>query len=301
MSFRHRGWQPRRLKTREALRDLGKSSAVIDRFDQCGADAWVLRTRTAPVRYKVAADYCRNRWCMPCARARGALIAANLHDRMHGRRCKFVTLTIRHSDQPLKEQIDRLYKCFAALRRRKIWADHVHGGAAVLEVHHTGGRNGWHPHLHVLVEAAFVDRRELSATWHSLTRDSFVVDVRQVHNDVHAVRYVTKYLSKPLGSTVVDRRGHLVEAMQAMEGRKLVMTFGTWRDIELTKAPDDDTPWEFVAGLAELLDQASRGDATARRIMQSVEAATGASRGPPPPGFIAPGDVPADMFEFIYA
>ena len=261
----------------------------------------MLRSRTDPPRYKVAADYCRSRWCYPCARARGALIASNLHQQIAGRSIKLITLTIRHSSQALNKQIDHLYKSITKLRLRKIWSDHVHGGAAVLEVHHTGAANGWHPHLHLLAEASYIDRRELAATWHSITRDSFIVDVRSVSDHLKASRYVTKYLSKPFGKGVIDRRGHLAEAMAAMHGRKLVMTWGTWRGLDLTQAPDDETGWDYVAGLSSLMDLASHGDPEARSILRAVQAAETASPRAPPFGAVSPGTVPADLLPYVYA
>lgn len=280
---------------------MDTSAAVLERFDTCGSDAWVLSTKAIPRRYKITANYCRNRWCVPCATARAATIAHNLHHHIHHRRTKLITLTIRHSPEPLKAQIDRLYKAFAALRRRELWKKAVHGGAAVLELHHTGKANGWHPHLHVVAEAGFVDRRELAAAWHGITRDSFVVDVKAVTRSVGAARYVTKYLSKPLAKSVNERHGYLVEAIQAMHGRKQVITFGTWRDFDLTEEPDDDQEWQLVGNLNDVLRNATRGDEYARSVVRALKASIDPGSARPPPGPVDPRNVPADMLVPVYA
>lgn len=300
-TFRHSGWQPLRQRVRAALVDLGTSSGVLERFDNCGSNAWILRTALPPFRYKISADYCKNRWCVPCQTARAALIAHNLHHRIHHRRCKLITLTIRHSSRTLPEQIDHLYKSFSALRRRKIWQDAVSGGAAVLELHHTGKANGWHPHLHIVAEAGFIPQKELAADWHAITRDSFVVDVRAITRTVSAARYVTKYLSKPLAKGIHERHGFLVEAVEALHGRKQVLTFGTWREFSLTETPDDDTEWVMVGELYALIDAGARGDDSARAILRAVKASVDPGSARPPPGPVDPRNVPADMLVNVYA
>lgn len=290
-----------RKRVRAALSETAASARVLERYDNCGSEAWVLRSRTEPARYKVACDCCRNRWCYPCARARGAVLAANLHSLVAGKRVKLITLTIRHSDLPLGEQVAKLYRCFAALRRRKLWTDAVHGGAAVCEIHHTGKVRGWHPHLHILAEAGFLRHRELSAAWHTITGDSYVVDVRAVAADIRAVRYVTKYVSKPAAKGVADDHGLLVEAMRALHNRRLVLTFGAWQGEDLMATPDDGTQWDYVASLGALLDRARNGEVEARRIIHAVEAARDASGARSPPGTVVPGTVPADLLAYVYA
>ena len=39
----------------------------------------------------------------------------------------------------------------------------------------------WHPHLHIFgVLEEWIDVQKLSATWHEITGDSYIVDVRRV-------------------------------------------------------------------------------------------------------------------------
>ena len=60
----------------------------------------------------------------------------------------------------------------------------------------------WHPHLHIFgVLEEWIDVQKLSATWHEITGDSYIVDVRRVKKDkVHgyskAIAEVCKYALK---------------------------------------------------------------------------------------------------------
>lgn len=54
-------------------------------------------------------------------------------------------------------------------------------------------------HIHLIVDSEFIPQRELSQIWHTVTGDSFIVDIRKVNvgRSPKAVAvYITKYLSK---------------------------------------------------------------------------------------------------------
>ena len=39
----------------------------------------------------------------------------------------------------------------------------------------------WHPHIHIFALISdWIDQEELSETWHEITNDSYIVDVRRV-------------------------------------------------------------------------------------------------------------------------
>jgi len=267
IAFRHSGWAPRRRAIRAALVATGAGASRIDAWDRCGLDAWVYRSLRDPDRFRVAASHCHDRFCVPCQHARSALIASNLIDAMAHKDTRLVTLTMRHADTPLIKQIDRLYACFRKLRASKFWRSCVTGGVAVLEVHHTGRPNGWHPHLHVIVEGTFINRDTLAAKWHGITETSYVVHVRKISGSVHVARYVSKYLSKPVASNVVAEPKLLAEAIEAMKGRRYLLSFSSWRNISLLATPDDGDDWVLVGPLLDFVDAARCGDPDARRIV----------------------------------
>ena len=87
-----------------------------------------------------------------------------------------ITLTLRHSDTPLRDQIKRLSQCFNNLKRREWWKSRVKGGVMFTELK-IGRDNKWHVHCHIIAESSYLPNHELSQEWHAVTGDSPVVDV----------------------------------------------------------------------------------------------------------------------------
>lgn len=262
--FRHSGWHRDRRRVYDALVWVNATPSRIERFRECGANAWVVRNEEHPDQYAVVADHCHDRFCRPCARFRGNTIANNVAEFLRNREYRFVTVTIKTTDLTLKEGVDKLYRCFALLRRTKLWTDKVLGGCAVCEVKPKDGGIGWHPHLHAIVEGKYIPLKPLRKLWMQITGDSFIIDVAYGKSPEHAARYVSKYITKPFddGTTRTPHRLH--EAILALTGRRLVTTFGTWRGAKLTQYVPTGT-WIKVCGLGELMvfARAGRPDAIA--------------------------------------
>lgn len=174
---------------------------------------------------------------------RTATVRTNLLAFLDGRESRFLTLTRRHSDRPLSDQLDDLYKCFRRLRQRTLWKERVRGGCAMLELEYNHVSKRWHPHLHVLIEGDYIPQAQLSKTWLDVTGDSHVVDIRKVKNDFGAANYLTKYLTKALPTHILRTVHLLQEAVPALKGRRFLLTFGTWTPAKLTTEPSDDQ-WE---------------------------------------------------------
>lgn len=266
--FRHSSWAIARVKTYNALCRCQVGEKRIDAFVNCGGGAWLYRS-AAGDDLSIKCNKCHDRWCLACARERAGKISNNLLSVMSARTCRFLTLTLRHNTLPLKDQLDRLYRCFNDLRRRKFWKDHVSGGAAFLEVKVSkAGR--WHPHLHLVVEGDYIPQRSLSTEWLAVTGDSSIVDVRSITDDGQAAGYVTKYLTKPASSDVYADAEKLDEMVITLRGRRLCMTFGSWRGIVLEPKDADDVDWQPVASLDTLRSRASSGDADAINLLEAA-------------------------------
>lgn len=202
---------------------------------------------------------------------------------------RFITLTVKHTWTPLNQQLDRLYLLFARLRDGPLWKRHVRGGAAFLEVVWSERSNSWHSHLHCLVHGSYFPREVLSAEWYRVTGDSMVVDIRLVKDKPVIGRYVTKYVSKPLSNTFLNRPTLLDEFTLAMKSRRLCLTFGDWRGIRLT-APANDVAWEPLGAFFDVLHRASTGDEICLEAIHAVcgsatpfaLAAVPSARPPPP-------------------
>jgi hypothetical protein len=196
-------------------------------------------------------------------------------EKMKGLRCSFITLTLAGKDTGLAEKVDRLYKHFKALRNHPLWSERVRGGAAFLEIKWSDKAKRWHPHLHVIADANFIDQGELSDVWRGITRDSFIVDIRRVKDEDQAASYVTKYASKPLNTSFSNTPELLDEALQALKGRRLAFCFGEWfgtaLDFDSDSLMDEDDfgspEWNNFLPLEVVIEQANSGDAYSREIL----------------------------------
>lgn len=269
VAFRHSGWQFRRRVIFAALQSLGLPAARLKRWLNCGANAWLLRSRSEPDRYKLVSDRCRDRFCVPCARERARVVSLNLLGHIQKRQVRFITLTLKASRMGLGSCIDRLYESFARLRRSKLWSDTQVGGVTILEVTWSRKSEAWHPHLHILTEGKYINQAALSHRWLRITADSYIVDVRAIKDPAVAARYVAKYASKGITADALGEPGRLKEAILALSGRRLLSTYGTWRGLNLSHVePSDD--WEYLGLFSAWLQRARSGDPAAVRLLNHL-------------------------------
>lgn len=243
--FRHESWASKRLRTFDSLCRLNVNARRLERFANCGACLHMQKDATAGgVRF--VSDKCHDRCCVPCGGEKSARIVENLCQHMEAKDMRLVTLTQRHNNTSLSDQVDRLYRNFNALRRRVWWLDNVKGGAAFMEVKVSDGDGRWHVHLHLLCEGNFIDQRVLSTEWLAVTGDSSIVHVTRVKDFGHVGRYVVKYVTKPLDSTCFADTDKLDEAVQSLKGRRLCYTWGRWRGFRLLDIEDDGHTWTSI-------------------------------------------------------
>jgi hypothetical protein len=103
---------------------------------------------------------------------------------------------------------------------------HIRGGLYAIEVTNIG--NGWHVHVHILADAAYISHDALVAAWLAITGDSFIVDIREARSADEALCYVLKYVGKPPKAS----GGYPVEDFvrifnEVMKGVRLIHTFGS--------------------------------------------------------------------------
>lgn len=260
--FRHSGWKQIRKKTFESLTRTGTSVAVLDRFAECGSEM-MAEVDVENEAATISCNKCRNRMCQACGSDRGALITQNLIAVMKTTKPIFATLTRRHSTAPLSDQISGLYKCFADLRRRNFWKENVQGGAAFLECHVSEKTGLWHVHLHLILDSRFLDSRVLSTEWLAVTNDSSIVDVRAISDLTKVGSYVASYVCKPCKASVYNLPEKLDEFIVSMRGRRLCLTFGTWRGTRLEKVDKRTGNWVRVGNLDTLARRYYEGDKAA--------------------------------------
>ena len=248
----------------------------ITRFEACGSDAWIQFSK-ARNRYRVASNRCKLRICPACRLAYARRTAEKLRwslRRMQPNSHKFITLTMRHAAAPLAIQLANLRSAFRRLRQRKIWKHNVIGGYAVIEITFNRSAREWHPHLHVLAKAKFIDQRALSKAWCSASRGSYIVDVRTVTDSEKATRYLTGYLGKPPEpQTYDDQEARLREYYTALDRSRLLIHFGANDDDAHFTRPDDELPndWITVASFAAIQQAADHHNPTAENILNALK------------------------------
>ncbi len=267
VAFRHSGWQPTRHKIRAALDRSGVAESRLLAWDACGTGAWVLRDPDTPGRFRIASSTCHDRFCVPCANARSQRIGNRLRLHLAELQISFLTLTLRDSDLPLGELLDKLLRSFRILRQWKIWKREVAGGVAFIEIKWNDEKQRWHPHIHAIMDSGYIPQSTLSDRWCEITKGSFKVDIRRPRDNEHAISYVTRYGSKPLNQSFVDDPQRLDEAIAALKGRHMATVFGNWRGWCLTD-DDEHEKWLRVASLSEILSRERRGDPEAIQIMR---------------------------------
>lgn len=269
VAFRHSGWHRNRRRVwRSMVRTLASSNR-LDRFANCGSGC-VVQWSPERKEWRLSANYCRDRLCQPCGRARSRQVEAALRSFIGQRPLRFATLTLRHNPNlTLQEQIKRLYVSFSTLRRRSWWKDKVRGGVAILEVK-IGKDQLWHPHLHLLLESAFLPQKGLSHEWYAVTGDSYIVDVRKIDADQKEITYVCSYVGKPLDSSIYAIDSMLDNFAIAIKGKRLILPFGTWAKLSLENEIDDGGTWQSIGPLWKLIADAAT-DPHAQSILNLIQ------------------------------
>lgn len=170
---------------------------------------------------------CRDRLCPLCSTQRSRQVVERvMAATAKADSLRFVTLTMRSSTAPLREQLDRLYTCYREFRRTVEYKHHVRGGIACVEITRNAATGQWHPHLHVLVDGIYWHQRDLSLAWDLATDGSPVVDIRAVRGRNAAARYIAKYASKP---AEISRwpAAAICEYAEAVHRRRMVISTGT--------------------------------------------------------------------------
>jgi hypothetical protein len=129
----------------------------------------------------------------------------------------------------------------------------------------------WHPHLHIVTEGTYIEQKALSRAWHEVTGDSSIVDIRRVADSGDVSRYVCKYVTKPADATIFPVPDRLDEFICAIGGRRLCLTFGTWRGFKLDADPQDVATWVTIGSVETLRNDAAAGDPNAIRYLEAAQ------------------------------
>jgi len=295
--FLHSGWLDVRRRVHSALKASHATAAACSAFATCGWNSWCLASDTEPVQYRVVASWCNSKWCRVCQRRRAMRLAGRLAQLVSPKRTRFITLTLRANEEPLRCQVQRIYQAFRRLRQRVLWKNTQSGGVAFLEVTRGANDTGWHVHLHILATGGFIDKTELSAAWKQITGDSFIVDIRWVRSVRNAIQYVCKYVGKGYSDKLARDERTMITLINHLHNVRTYCVFGDWRAV-LAEEPDDTITWKPISPLGSLLRRAYDGDTEAERIVRAIDPwlQIPESQKPPPSKTGSGADDPVDRF-----
>lgn len=282
-SFRHSGWRKQRRQVLSALQRTGQTANVIGGFVNCGSACRVLQSESTK-EVRLAANYCKHRFCVPCGVSRSAKIARHVLAHMPDKGVRFLTLTLRHNHLPLRGQIDRCYASFRLLRHSRFWSAHVGGGISFLELKRSERDGLWHVHLHVLVIGEFMEQKALSGAWLAVTGDSSIVHIESVRDPRKVSSYIAKYSAKPLDVYTANHEDSLQEIVTSLKGRRMFTTFGCWRGVDFDDTTGILDDWKDIGSLDRIMHDARSGDSEAARILSQINyqvSATIQEHGPP--------------------
>lgn len=260
-----------RVNLAAAMTAANLRPTTIENFLACERDAVALELKDRPGTFRIVRVTCRSKWCPRCSWRRARSIRHALEPAMKHRQIRLITLTVTRSARTLTEQIKHLMQSFRRLRALTNWKQLVNGGAYFLELTRGAAGDHWHPHLHLICEGLYYEHANLRRDWLRATGDSTIVHITFVRDHRTVGGYVTKYLTKPLeqGRWLDDRTR--AEAIDALQHRRLVGTFGTWQKHKLLAKPATP-PARLVGWIAELRIKASDGDQLAKRLCQVYDA-----------------------------
>lgn len=273
LSKRHGdGWTDRVL--RSAIVADAISPEVAERYLACGlrGGIYVRMSDGEPVAAQERGSRCRCRWCDSCQDKVGRSMRAGI-ERIAGEMQwpSMLTLTVRHSrSDALEDLLSLLLRSWTRLRRSKLFAA-CRGGIKVVEIKRTG--DGWHPHLHLLIDCKWLPHDVIRDKWRELTSGAEQIDIRRIKSSGHAASYVAKYLTKP---AALHGELAFAEFVLATHNRRMVSTFGDWHNVAIVNDPEDldeldpepDAEWKPVGSFECVMQDANAGSPFARRVLE---------------------------------
>lgn len=237
-------------------------------LEGCRTKAWFVRNRIDGS-VRVAANSCRLRWCPLCSRARTNYIRYEVQEWFQTADYpKFLTVTVKHTQQSLTDQINHVYESFKKLRKDKYLKEHCTGGLWFFQICRNAQRGEWHPHIHAIITGDYMPYKKLRSLWHHYTGDSEVLDIRPVRNPEIVGQYVARYAARPCQlSSLPFNEG--IEAMTALHGRRMAGSWGSAKGISFRprRIPDPEN-WEYLGGWA-VVNALASSDERAKAIVKA--------------------------------
>lgn len=199
-----------------------------------------------------AASFCKKHLLCPmCAIRRGAKMLKAYLDRYQAviaehphLRPYLVTVTVKNGPD-LAERLRHLRSALKRmtqarrdyLKRGGFCPQFVKSQGGFHSIEATNEGKGWHPHGHMIwLCSSEPDQKALSAEWLGWTGDSFIVDVRPLHDPVEGFLEVCKYALKFSDLSEADNW----HAYKVMSGQRLIDSHGLMRGVEIPESLLDE-------------------------------------------------------------
>lgn len=198
-----------------------------------------------------AAQFCKKHLLCPmCAIRRGAKMLKAYLEKYQQVLIKnpdlypyLVTMTVKNGDD-LAERVQHLRASLRKMTQQRrdslkgqsfVQFANSAGGFHSIEVTNNG--NGWHPHVHMIWLCTHrPDQSLLSKEWETITGDSYIVDVRPLHDPVEGFLEVCKYALKFSDLSLKDN----YHAYEVMSGMRLIDSHGILRGVQIPDSLLDD-------------------------------------------------------------
>ncbi|MBA7538846.1 hypothetical protein ES705_31123 [subsurface metagenome] len=189
---------------------------------------------------------CHDRNCPVCAKIRAARLFHKYSRFVERPGLKMVTLTVPSVKFITHDYVCGLRKQVSRLLHRKEFREAWVGGFYGIETTWSA-EHGYHVHVHLLVEGAYVSWPKLKAAWSSITGHKAVVWINAADNPRQAFKYPLK--TNDLESMGVPR---LAAYLIAVKGLRLAQVFGSWHPSYKGGRGLDDGQDDLGAETAEL-------------------------------------------------
>jgi len=219
----------------------------------CRTLAWFCRNvKTGKV--KILSSSCKLRWCPMCSSTRRWFLTKQVPPWVKGAvQPKFLTLTLKHTEDSIHDQIEHLYNSFKKFRKLDLLKRNIRGGIWFFQIHKSTEDDLWHPHLHCVIDSPWIDKYEISTAWELVTKTSKIINIKEVKDADSVSEYVARYAARPsiLANLAQSER---VELIRSLHGRRLVGTWGTARTISLRPSkPLDSSDWAKVGSYEKVV------------------------------------------------
>lgn len=217
------------------------------RLQACRKYAWFVK-HVVTNKLRVMSSRCKLRWCPICRDVSRQILTRAVDEWLQVQKYpKMITLTLKHSEDPLQLQINHLYDSFRKLRRRAYFQRLITGGVWFFQLKLNPRTQLWHPHIHCLVAGKYLPHARLRNLWLKITGDSSIVDIRPVKDLENASTEVARYATSPADLTKMSF-DKAMDIFYATKNRKICGSWGSARKVTLKPTPQDDRDeWEKVA------------------------------------------------------